>query len=105
MITMTQGLCVYSIDRVLFCDLNGLSPLFLEKGRSLQVEKTSMVQSVSINLCQYPKVYYYLSIEATCYTSEDIFTARNCEATIGMIISKLFNSLAQQLLKRRLIQV
>ncbi|KAH1221398.1 hypothetical protein GmHk_12G034838 [Glycine max] len=46
-----------------------------------------------------PTVQDLLSIQVRSYMLENIFTARNCEATDGMIISKLFLSLTQQVLE------
>nr|ACU16250.1 unknown [Glycine max] len=52
---------------------------------------------MSTNLCGSPTVRFVVSIQVRSYMLENIFTARNCEATQGMIISKLFLSLTQKI--------
>ncbi|RDX73991.1 hypothetical protein CR513_46312, partial [Mucuna pruriens] len=42
--------------------------------------------------------------QSTSYTLEDVFTTRNCKTSRAVIVSNLFLSLTQQVLKGRLIQ-
>ena len=77
----------------------GFFSLFGKKGRCLQARKMAIVQNASTNLCQSPKVWDLRSIQTWSYTLKDIFATKNCEASHGMIMSKLFLSFTQQILE------
>jgi len=79
--------------------------LFLRKGVLYKLRICLVYKNVVSILIQPPKVWELLSIQARSYTLEDIFAARNCEATHGVLISKLFFSFTQQVLEWGLVQV
>ena len=82
-----------------------LSDQFHFSNNEKRAGKQCLQSFVSLtHLCQYNFCTSEYPLKPLSNIKEDIFIARNCEATHWMIIAKLFLSLTQQILKFRMVK-